>query len=423
MKFNFPIKLTEIQTSISNPLFKNSFFNMLSRVCDVSFGFIFWLLASKLYSISDVGLATAMISSIGIIMFLSRLGFDVSQIRYLKQYHQEAIFNTCLWIPAIFAVFVSIVYISCIDIISPPISFIKNYALFFIIIAFFNSIILTTGNAFMSFRKSEYRFLQNLILGGRIIFLYFFVFLGSIGILFSFGIAYFSASIFAFLLIQKFVLVKFNINKQFIKETIGFSFKNYIASALQQIPVLILPILILNVSEPSIAALFFIAYSIGNIVMIIPDAISWSFLVEGSHGIDLRYGVKKALKVTYLIMIPAIILFCFCGNILLGFFGKNYQDGYSLLVIILISTLFVAVYQIFMVLQTIRMNVEHVILINLIRGTVLLLFSFIFLKLFGLLGLGFAWMLTYIIIVFFILLYVLKNKWGKFSLNTNIFQY
>ncbi|MCX8000823.1 MAG: hypothetical protein N3A69_18100, partial [Leptospiraceae bacterium] len=52
---------------IKDPLFKNSIFIMLSSGESAIFGFFFWFLAAKLYTAEAIGIATAMISSLGLI--------------------------------------------------------------------------------------------------------------------------------------------------------------------------------------------------------------------------------------------------------------------------------------------------------------------------------------------------------------------
>ena len=69
---------TKIKTRIINhmkdPLYRISFFIMLTSISNAGFGFIFWMLAAKLYPKEDVGIATALISAMSLPVLLSRLG-------------------------------------------------------------------------------------------------------------------------------------------------------------------------------------------------------------------------------------------------------------------------------------------------------------------------------------------------------------
>ena len=44
---------------LNDPLYKNSFFIMLTSISNAGFGFIFWMIAARFYSTADIGLASA----------------------------------------------------------------------------------------------------------------------------------------------------------------------------------------------------------------------------------------------------------------------------------------------------------------------------------------------------------------------------
>ena len=81
-RITIPKTRRELKQYLADPLYKNSFFLVLSRVINVACGFFFWMIAARLYSVEDVGLATALISSLGLVILFSRFGFDFSLIRF-----------------------------------------------------------------------------------------------------------------------------------------------------------------------------------------------------------------------------------------------------------------------------------------------------------------------------------------------------
>jgi len=64
----------ELKQHLSNTLYKNSFFIMLTSTSSAAFGFIFWMLAARLYPQQDVGLASAVISAMSCVF--SVFGLD-----------------------------------------------------------------------------------------------------------------------------------------------------------------------------------------------------------------------------------------------------------------------------------------------------------------------------------------------------------
>jgi O-antigen/teichoic acid export membrane protein len=406
-----PDDIKSFRDYLKIPLYRNSIFLTLGRFLDVGFGFLFWTLAARLYSVSDVGIATALISSLGLVIVFSRFGFDTAIIRFMPNYDYSKVFNSCIWITTIMTAVVAVIYLIAIDIISPDIAFIKGYAPIFVLFAIVDSIALMTGYALISLRKADLKFIQNFILGSRLPLLFFVVMFGSIGIFYSVGIAYILASVFAIVMIRHYITFSFQIDREFIKNTFRFSTFNFLANLFQNIPSLVMPILIVNIISPEDAALYYVAFAIGNLVLIIPDAMSASFFVEGSHGINLRKGVVRSLAITYTILIPAILFIVFFGNILLGFFGKDYLAAFDLLKVIVLSSLFVTVYNLFIPLQNIRLHVEGLVILNFIRFILLLGLSYIFLIWFGVIGAGYAWALTHVIMTAGIAVFVKWKGW------------
>ncbi|HDH87619.1 MAG TPA: hypothetical protein ENF36_06190 [Desulfobacteraceae bacterium] len=85
---------------LNDPLYKNSFFIMLTSISNAGFGFFFWLIAARFYSTADIGLASAIISAMGLISMLSLSGFDISLVRFLpeREDKKEPINSCCLTI-------------------------------------------------------------------------------------------------------------------------------------------------------------------------------------------------------------------------------------------------------------------------------------------------------------------------------------
>jgi O-antigen/teichoic acid export membrane protein len=103
--------LAKLPNIFKDHLYRNSMFLVLSRLLNATAGFLFWVVAAKLYSITEVGTATALISSLGLIMLFSRFGFDFSLIRYVVNADKNKVFNTSLVITTIAAAIISLIYI------------------------------------------------------------------------------------------------------------------------------------------------------------------------------------------------------------------------------------------------------------------------------------------------------------------------
>jgi len=398
MNISFPETIPKIRNYLQNPFYRNSFYITLGRVTDVGFGFLFWTLAARLYSISEVGIATALISSLSLVMIFSSFGFDFTAIRFMPSHDHNRVFNTCLWITTAAAIVAGTIYLTTIDLISSEIAFIRDYAPLFLIFAVVNSVTLITGSTLLSLRKADLKFIQNIIMGVRLPLLLPLTLLGGLGVFYSFGFAYLIATIFALAAIRGYVTLTPQIDWEFARKTFSFSSFNYLANLFLDVPTYIMPILIVNLLNPNDAALYYIAFAIGNLVLIIPNSMSTAFFVEGSHGINLRKGVFRNLVVTYAVLIPTVLIVVTFGEFPLGLFGKNYLVAFDLLKVIAISSLFVTIYNLFIPLQNIRLQVRGIVIINMIRFVLLLGLSYILLTWFGVIGAGYAWMITHIML-------------------------
>jgi hypothetical protein len=135
MRIAIPKTKAEIQYHLHDHLLRNSFFIMLTSTSEAGFGFIFWILAAKFYPAEDVGIATALISSMMLLVLLSRFGLDFSIIKFFPGADKSSIFSTSALITTFFAGIFGAIFIAGVDILSPELHLLKsprNAALFLI---------------------------------------------------------------------------------------------------------------------------------------------------------------------------------------------------------------------------------------------------------------------------------------------------
>ena len=385
----------------------------LAKSFNAACGFFFWMVAARYYRIEDLGLSTALFSYVGLVVAFSRLGFDFSLIRFSPNGDREKVINTALNITTIATLVLGLIFISGVNIIAPSLSSLQNpnYFIVFLLFASVNSMTLMIGIALIATRRSNFYFLQNIILALRIPLLIPLAFLGFYGIFTAATLAYIFGSLFLLICLNKQMPLKLTIDKQFIKKSFSFSAGNYISNILFTLPTLILPIMIINLLGEIESAKCYIALTIANLVLMIPDSLSTSLFVEGCYGENLRKNVIKAGVAIYLILIPAIIFMYFLGDYVLHYFGKDYLDALDLLRLLILSSVFTVPHYLFIPIQNIRMNVESIIKINLIRSLLLLGSSYILVARFGILGVGFAWIIANVLLSLAIAAIIKKQGW------------
>ena len=386
------IKLPEV---LQDHLYRNSIYLVLSRILNASTGILFWVIAAKLYSITNVGMATALISSLGLVMLFSRFGFDLSIIRYIEISDKSKMFNTSLVITTVASAMISLIAI----ILQATLDMNFTRAMLFIVIAVCNSITLISGNMLLALRKGQYLFIQTVLLSLRIFLLIPLVYSKNFGIFLSLGICYILAAVFSLWVLRKEVKLNIReIDRSFVQESFKFSIGSYISNLLTEAPILILPIMVLQLIGQEEAAIYYVAMAIGNFALIVPNALSTSLFIEGSRGRPLKRIVMKAFATAYLFLIPLTVVIGLWGKSILGFIDKEYMEAYDLLLLVIIASLFAVIYMVFITVQNIKMKVEKNIKFNLLLFILLISASFCLIPRYHIIGVGYAWLFTHLVL-------------------------
>lgn len=409
-----------IKKVMSDSLYKNSIFLIASTAVMSLFGFVFWIIAARLYSTSDIGIATALISVLGLLGGFSVLGFNVGLIRYLPgSKDKNRKINTAFTLVALVAIVVSAIYLMFIHNFSPDLEFIRDslgMSLIFIVFIIFASWNTLVESVYIAFRDAKYILVKNTIFSTLKIFgLFILVSFGAFGIFSSHMVAL----IIGIVVVLGVLVTKhdykphFRISDSILKKMGSYSFGNYVAGFIASMPTLILPIIVLNYLGSHSAAYYYMAMMIANLLFVVPQATSNSLFAEGSYDqVNINKQVIKASKIISLLLIPLILIVFFFGDIILKFFGNLYVlNGFGLLKILSIGGIFVAINSVFASLLKVKKNVTTLLKINFIGTSFILIFSYFIAKQ-GLEKIGFAWMIGQILMnfIYFSLLLKTPNK-------------
>lgn len=412
MDLTLPRNLKEFKAHLQDPLYRNSFYILLTLVSGAVFGFIFWIIAAKIYSQQEVGINTALISAVSLIAVISFLGLDQSIIRFFPDKHKFTILYTSSVVIMISTILFGIIFILGVDLWSPELALIKNNLIAFFISLVAFSLTTPTANAFIALRKSKYYLYQNLLMNLRVI-LVLIPFLGTLGIFLSFGISSLLAIIFSYILLLKIIERKdkekfLKFDRRFLRESFHFSAGNYFFMLFVTIPIYLLPILVLNALGSGQTAYYYISYTIASFLFMVSAAFSTSLFVEGSHGESLRKNAIKSLLAIFSILVPLSLFIFVFGGYILGLFGKDYVNGLDLLRVMVISSFFYSICQVYFSIEKVQNNIRDLIIISLFIFILLLGLSYYFMFNFGILGVGYAWIISYFIGSVFVLLKIRK---------------
>ena len=180
-----------------------------------------------------------------------------------------------------------------------------------------------------------------------------------------------------------------------IRETFRYGSTMYAANILNLLPDSMLPLIVINNLGATAAAYFYIAFSIANLLYTIAFSTSQVLLAEISN--DEKHfaeHLRKGLRIISGLMIPAVVLVVVLSPFILSFFGQNYREGaISILRLLSVSGLAVMLYSLLSTVFKQTKNLKAILLMTATNAFVIIGFSLVFVKSYGLSGIGWAWLL------------------------------
>jgi len=154
--------------------------------------------------------------------------------------------------------------------------------------------------------------------------------------------------------------------------------------------------MVLNILGAEQTAYYYISFAIASLLYMIPNAVSMSLFVEGSHGAALKKTTVKSLIAIFSLLIPAVFILYFSGGWVLGIIGKNYcANGLELLRIMVIASLFKVVTSIYFSIKRVHKEVKGLIFLSALIFILVVGLSYVLIIEFGIVGAGYAWMVGY----------------------------
>jgi len=391
--------LPEMFVRFRKYLFKNSMIILTASISNALFGFLFWWIAAIFYPATDVGLATAMISSYSFLIIITRFGLEYSMIRFSSSREFSRIFNSTTVISTLTMLAATVIFIIGVGALSPDLSSLQSgeNAAIFLALAAVGSMQWMTSSSFLALKRLKEYLFQTLLLGLRVPLLLMFTAIGAIGILCSQLLAFAIVLAISMMILYKLgVKPGFSVDREFVAHSLKFSAGNYVSTLFFAAAPLILPVIAVNMAGAEQAAYYFIAYYVAAILLLIPNAISMSLFVDGSKGGDIKSLTRESIKDIYLLLIPASLVLFVIGEPLLRAIGSEYSDaGLSLLRVMILSNFVACPSFVFFAVARVRNQIKGLIITAGTIFAVLMVSSYLLAAEFGIIGFGYAWILSY----------------------------
>lgn len=389
------------QQIYKNSLFKNSIYLMITNLTGLILGFFFWIIASRYYTPNAIGIISAILSSVFLISMVSSIGFPTSVLFFLPRDPNNAdrIINSCLLVSIIISFMFSIIFILGINIWAPTLQPILNNMkldLIFIMITTMTTISALMSGVFIAERRSSFHMIKENIFSLTKIFpLILFAGFGSIGIFTSWGFGLLIGMIIGFILLYRILnyYPKF-IFDPIIKNMARYSAGNYIAGIFYSLPMLILPIMIVDMISAESAGYFFIVLTITTPLNGVSQSISNSLLAESFKG-DILENVSKAIRFNLFLLIPGLLLFMIFGKFVLNLFSHTYaENAATTLIIYAMASIPLSAINIFNTVRNIQNRVESIVKINAIVVIITLSLATILIRFLNIEGAALAYLIA-----------------------------
>jgi O-antigen/teichoic acid export membrane protein len=333
-------------------ILQNSLLLMASAGLTAGIGFLFWALVAHLYSSTQIGLATTLLSAVSLISFLSTFGFGSTMIRFQAHgaaRHRQV--SMMLALVATASLLLGTGYVLAVKLISPDLAFIRDkpvYALILIGFCVFATINLVTDSVFLAARRAEYNTLVDGIIQSltKLVPPAFAVGMGAMGIVAASGTGYVVATLASLYFMHRKLGFRFafRLGGTRIRETASYSATTHFSSLLNLIPQLALPIIVLRWLGPDDVTYYYLSSQIAALLSTGSYAIGDALFSEGAHDPEqLRGLMKRSAKIMTAVMVPGVAAVIVVREPLLSLFGSKYPaHAQALLAVLALGALAVA---------------------------------------------------------------------------------
>ena len=386
-------------------LYRNAGYLMLASGVNSLAGFVFWAVAARLYPAEGVGLAAAAISAIGLLALLSTLGMDYGLIRFLPGSGDKAknILNSCFTLSGLVSVALAVIFLAGLKLWSPALLRIQQNPVFFISFVIFALAAVYrvfAERTFIAGRRAGFALTQGLVFNLlRFIPLVALAPLFNVfGIFASWGIGLGLAVIVSipFLIprVQPGYRPAPKIDRKSIGNMMHFSFANYGANIFWAIPILCLPLMVVNLLGAEANAYFYVGWALGYLLVSIPVTVSFSLFAEGSHSEEqLGHNIDRSLRLL-LVLVPVIAIVFLAGERVLALFGSAYaENATTLLWVLAVSAIPVGLNHTYFTVKRVQKRMRGVIGLSAFIAVVTMVLSYLLLPRVGIIGAGIGWLI------------------------------
>jgi O-antigen/teichoic acid export membrane protein len=395
-----------IKTISFAPLYRNAYALIGSNLLTAFSGYVFWIIAARRFSDESIGITSAIFSAMMLIGLISDLGFGVGLIRFLPTmqsiWEGNFFINRTFTMRLLFVTIVTAIFLAGIPWWTPGLTSLNQQSTLWLTFLFFvilNGIFTLSSSVFVALRRAIFVFLSALIFNAiKLILVVVSPSLSEIFILlFSVTLA-----LLVTIIVELFIFMpkvregyKPKINFHFSRSSdfLTYSASNQAANILIQLPVLVLPLLVINFLGPQANARFYVAFMTAGLLRTAGLSISQSAFAESSNdSVNLFKNIRSSLWLSFLIIALGGLIIYFLAPWILFSFGKEYSEqGTYILRWLIISVIPFILINLYFIIYRVRKNLKVLLLSCAVWAVISIGFSIIGIRSNELQGLAIGW--------------------------------
>jgi O-antigen/teichoic acid export membrane protein len=390
-------------------LARNSTHLMLATGVNLALGYVYWVIAARLYTPHDLGVAAVLIAAFSLAWVVSSLGVGnfVVQTMSRRATGQEwsSTLNAAVLAACLTGLLAGGVLIGIGLVLGDSAGLPARDPRY--IFAFAVGLVATiatdvTDKAFIGERRSERLLVRNLVFSaGKVILLAVPLFTSAraLGLAWSWILASVASMLISVWLLRglkRGYRVSAHGTRPLLRPVLRRAVGHHIVSVGNLAPGYVLPLLVAAMLSATQSAYFFTTWRVGSVFFIISAAVGTSLFADASRPDgDLARAVRSSVKLIALLLVPAIVISALAGKSILGILGDEYaRHGYSLLLIMVIAAIPDAVTNVYVAVLRVEHRLRFAAVLTTGMAVASVVFAVLLMGRFGIAGAGAGWLIA-----------------------------
>ncbi len=414
--------ITQFAAHVRTPLYRNGYALIFGGAASSALGFFYWIAAARYYPTSDVGANSAVLSAMMLLSGISQLGLGSVLFRFIPLAGQttDRLISRAYLISVGMAGVLSTLFCLGVDFWSPALAFLRSNAVWFVSFVFANmiwSVFSLQESALTGLRQAHWVPIETTVFG-----------IAKIGLLVALAQSLQHSGLFAswmvpaaltilplnWLVFRRLIpqhirattaLAGSIVSKDIIRYTAG----NYFGALFSVVSSTLLPIVVTNQVGMSANAYFYLPWMIQTALQLVALNLTTSLTVEAvlDHT-RFRAFCIQVLKQTWRLLVPPVVVILLGAFFILQIFGDAYAvQGAALLRLLALATIPNAVVALSISIARVQNRPGLIVAIQGSLCVLALGLSYPFLAIWGITGIGVAWLITQTVLAMVLALTIL----------------